>query len=147
MCSSETAERKVIPVKEGIFTMPLLPLEKVHLAGKKCRSCGAVMLGKRIGCENCSSGDLEDITFSRRGKVYTYSIARYPPLPPFKAQDPYNPFVVAWVELPEGIRILTALTDCNIEEVKIGIDVELVVDKLCDDEEGREIIAYKFKPV
>jgi len=146
MSSSKTGEEKVIPVKEGIFATPLLPLEEVRLAGSKCRSCGAVMLGKCIGCKNCSSRNLEDITFSRKGKVYTFSIARYAPLHPFKAADPYVPFPVAWVELPEGVRILTALTDCDVEKVYIGMEVELVVDKLYEDEEGRDVVAYKFKP-
>lgn len=147
MSSSPSVEKKVIPVKEGIFTSPLLPLGEVRLAGNKCRSCGAVMLGKRVGCKNCASRNLEDIIFSRKGKVYTFSIARYAPLPPFKAADPYVPFPVAWVELPEGIRILTALTDCDVEKVEIGMEVELVVDKIYEDKEGRGVIAYKFKPV
>ena len=147
MSSSQAAESKMIPVNEGVFTSPLLPLEEVRLAGNKCRSCGAVMLGERVGCKNCGGTNLENITFGRRGKVYTFSIARYKPLPPFKAPDPYVPFPVAWVELPEGIRILTALTECDIDKVEIGMEVELVVDKLYEDDEGRDVIAYRFKPV
>lgn len=147
MASSKDVKTNVIPIKEDVFTTPLLPLDGVRLTGQECRCCGAVMLGKRLGCKNCASDDLKDITFSKRGKIYTYSVARYSPIPPFKAPDPYVPFVVAWVELPEKVRVLSALTDCNIEEVEIGMEVELVVDKLYEDEEGRDVIAYKFKPV
>lgn len=147
MASSKNVKTSVIPIKEDIFTMPLLPLERVRLRGQECHCCGAVMLGKHIGCKNCASNNLKGITFSKRGKIYTYTVARYSPMPPFRAPDPYVPFVVAWVELPERIRVLSALTDCNIEEIEIGMEVELVVDKLYVDEEGRGVIAYKFKPV
>ena len=147
MSRERAEEKKVIPIKEGIFTTPLLPLEGVSLRGSKCRSCGAVELGKSLGCVNCASDDAEDITFSRKGTVYTYTIARYPPQPPFIAPDPYVPFAMAWVELPEGVRILSPLTDCDIERVEIGMVVELVVDKLYEDDEGNEIVAYKFRPV
>ncbi len=40
------------------------------------------------------------------------------------------------------------ITECDPEkDIKIGMDMELVIDKLYDDEEENEVIAWKFRPV
>ena len=57
------------------------------------------------------------------------------------------PYAIVWIDLPEGARILSALTDCKPEEVSIGMEVDLVVDRGWEDEKGNEVMIYKFKPV
>ena len=147
MNPENASEKKLIPIREGIFTEPFLPLENIRLIGSKCRQCGAVQLGRTIGCVNCAGNDLEEINLSKRGKVYTYSVAQYPPPAPYKPADPYIPFPVAWVELPEGLRITSTLVECDVDKVDIGMEVELVVSAQYIDEEGNEVISYKFRPV
>jgi len=61
--------------------------------------------------------------------------------------EPYSPYGIGLVELPEGIRVLGMLTGGDIEDIRIGMDVELVVEKLYENEQGDEVITYKFKPV
>jgi uncharacterized OB-fold protein len=57
------------------------------------------------------------------------------------------PYAIGFVELPEGIRIETLFTGCDIEDVHVGMAVEMVIEKLHDDEAGKEVVAYKFRPV
>ena len=38
-------------------------------------------------------------------------------------------------------------TGCDPEAIKIGMDVELVIEKLGEDEQGNEVMTYKFRPV
>lgn len=42
--------------------------------------------------------------------------------------------------------ILSPLTQCDLEELSIDMDVELLLEKLYEVEEGKEVISYKFKP-
>ena len=58
---------------------------------------------------------------SGKGTVYTYTVSHKAP-PPFKN---VSPFVVATVELPEGVRIMTNLINCPPDQVKIGMPVRL----------------------
>ncbi len=52
------------------------------------------------------------------------------------------------VEFPEKVRVAGIITGCDPEkDLEIGIDMELVFDKLYDDDEGNEIIGWKFRPV
>ena len=49
---------------------------------------------------------------SRRGTVWSYTDAQYQPPPPYiPRSDPYEPFALAAVELPEGIVILGQVAD------------------------------------
>ncbi|MFH0811715.1 MAG: Zn-ribbon domain-containing OB-fold protein [Pseudomonadota bacterium] len=141
-------EKMQLPVVEGFMTTALSPPEQVCLTGSRCLSCGVALLGKRHACENCASTNLEDVIFSKRGTVYSYTIVLYPPPQPYAGSvAPFIPYPIAWVDLPEGARILSTLTDCKPDEVKIGMEVELVVEKGWEDEKGNEVMIYKFKPV
>lgn len=135
-----------VPFKDGVLTMPLSPLENVRLKGIKCPSCGALALGEREHCINCTSSNLEEHVFSKYGKVYSYTIIRHPPPPPYP-QETFKPFPAAWVELEDGLYILTELTECGLDEVEIGMPVELVLGKGWQDENGNDVIMYKFRPI
>ena len=133
-----------VPFKPGLLTTPLSPLENVRLKGVRCRSCGALALGTREYCINCISPDLEEHIFSIKGKVQAYTIIRHAP-PPYP-QETFEPFPVAWVELEDGLQILSELTDCGLDEAEIGMPVELVLGKGWADDDGNDVIMYKFRP-
>jgi hypothetical protein len=139
--------KRRVPIKEGLFTQPLHPLRRVRLLGSRCHSCGETFLGKVAACENCQSRDLEEMALSRRGTLYTYTIIRHRPPGDYIGPEPFVPYAVGMVELPEGLRILAVLTGCDIEQLRIGMELELVVEKLYQDAEGNEVITYKFRPV
>lgn len=145
--ADETKQRNRVGVRDDIFTEPLYPSEQVRLKGSKCRVCGEVFLGKYQSCGNCANADMEDIVFSDKGKLWTYTVIRNRPPGDYKGPDPYVPFGEGLIELPEGIRLLTPLTDCDVDNLKIGTEWQLVVDVLYVDEEGNEVMAFKFKPV
>ena len=89
---------------------------------------------------------MESITLSRDGTLYSYTIVRYKPPGDYKGPEPFEPFAVGLVEVPEGVRILSPLIGCNFDDLKIDMNLELVVEKLYRDEEGRNVLIYKFKP-
>lgn len=141
-------DRQCVPFAPGFLTEPLEPFSNVHLKGSRCRSCGITLFGTRYACENCCSKELENVMLSREGKIYSYTIAHYPPPPPYAGpSDPFVPYAIAWVDLFDGVRVLSTLTDCEFEDLKIGLDVELVIKKGWTDQNGNEVISYSFKPV
>ena len=138
---------KYASVRDDFFSKPLYPLEKVNLMGSKCRECGEVFLGKVAACQQCQSEDVESIHLSDHGTLYSYTVVRNRPPGDYKGPDnPFIPFPVGLVELPEGIRILSVL-DSETENIQIETKVDLSIQVLYVDEEGRKIITYKFKPV
>ena len=58
---------------------------------------------------------------SGRGTVHTFTVVRQFGLPPFRDELPY---VVAMIELEEGVRMLGNVTDIPPDDVHIGMSVE-----------------------
>ena len=48
---------------------------------------------------------------------------------------------MAWVEVDEGLKMLTNIVDCPPEQVKIGMPVEAVFDDVTP-----EVTLVKFRP-
>ncbi len=134
-----------VPVIEGLFT---LDKDEPRLIGSKCESCGTYFFPETISCSNpsCRHKKVKRSYLSRQGKLFSYTIQYYPPPPPFKVEEPFVPFGIGLVELPEKIRVLGMLMQEDTARLKIGIAVELVLDKLYQ-EEGKEVVTWKFKAV
>jgi uncharacterized OB-fold protein len=132
-----------VPAIEGWCTTAPEPA----LIGSRCTTCGHVSFPKEtVFCKNpaCSGEEFEDLLLSRRGRVWSYTDAQYqPPAPYVPRTDPYEPFALAAVELPEGLVVIGQVADgFGVTDLRVGAEVELVVEPLDDD---RTI--WKWRPV
>ncbi|HVP78308.1 MAG TPA: Zn-ribbon domain-containing OB-fold protein [Thermodesulfobacteriota bacterium] len=139
--TSPDSTRKQVSINDKLFKLPS-PGEEPRLTGVKCRNCGELFFPKRTKCIKCFAEDMEEISLSEKGKVYSYTIVHHA-TPGYTGTLPY---AVGAVELPGGIVVLSPLTQCRLDQLKIGMDVELVLEKLYEDENGNEVISYKFRP-
>jgi len=135
------------PAIEGWFTTGPEP----SLVGSRCRTCASTFFPRATGfCRNprCNGAEFEDVELSRRGRVWSYTDAQYQPPPPYiPATDPYEPFALAAVELPEGIVVLGQVaTGFGVGDLRVGSEVELVVEPLYTDDTGERTI-WRWKPV
>jgi uncharacterized OB-fold protein len=89
---------------------------------QRCNACDIVQYHYRAVCANCWSSDLDDVEASGRGKVWTYSVVRRNRSPIFEAKVPY---VVALVELEEGVGVFGNIVECDPDAIAIGQDVTL----------------------
>lgn len=137
----EKSKKKAIPIREGLFVIPLESGENPYLIGSKCKVCGKITFPQRLICSECFSEDLELLPLSQKGKLYTFTIIGYPP-PGVEA-----PYAIGYVDLPEGVRVFSILVDWDKENLKLGMDVELVIGKFKEDKEGNEVLTYKFRPI
>ena len=84
------------------------------------------------------SEDLEWVSVSGRGTVYTFTIVRRAMIPAFQAEVPY---VFAIVELEEGPRLATNIVRCDPESVRVDMPVKAHYDDVTE-----EISLLKFEP-
>ncbi|MDD5960323.1 Zn-ribbon domain-containing OB-fold protein [Methanobrevibacter wolinii] len=119
--------------------------QRYNLIGSKCTNCGRVFFPPRVICPDCRrKGNIEDIKFSGKGKIYTYSIVRSPSSD-FKIEAPY---AVAIIELEEGAKLTAQIVDTDIDNINIGDPVEMVFRKISEDgADGVISYGYKFKVV
>ncbi len=134
-----------IPIEEGLWTTSSLD-EKPHLIGSKCQSCGEIYFPrkKRGLCIHCQRKTLEDVLLTGLGKIASFSVVLQPPAGGFyKGSVPY---AYGAVDLVDGVELHTLFTG-DLNQLEVGMDVEMVIEKLFDDQEGREVVTYKFIPV
>jgi len=86
---------------------------------QRCGACGQRQFFPRALCRACGS-EPEWEEASGRGRVHTYTVVRQNHASPFRDQLPY---VVAMVELEEGVRMMGNLTGVPPERVRIGMPV------------------------
>jgi len=134
----------MIPVREGLWTTPSSPDEEPQLIATRCYSCEEILFPRRQMCLNCQSKDLEDIKLSCTGKIYSVTVVMQKPPADYHGPVPY---AFGYAELPDGVRIETLFTGCDPDTLEVGMAVELVIEKLHEDEQGNEISAYKFRPI
>jgi len=133
-----------IPVKDGLFTLAQDSKSGPRLMASRCPACSEIFFPRRRICQNCQSPGLKEIKLGPHGKIFSYTVVMQQPAGNYRGPVPY---AFGWVELPEGVRIETLYTGCELDELRVGMDVELVVETLHRDREGREIICHKFRPV
>jgi len=113
-----------------------------RLEGQRCQACGAVQFPPRGACGACRGTALEIYRFSGRGTVFSFAEVAQAP------KGFSGPYLVALVELEEGIRVTAQLTDVDPDEVEIGMPVEMVTRRLQEKgPHGYLVYGYKFRPV
>lgn len=132
------------PIRDGLLTGPLSDLDHVRLAGSRCSQCDETSLGRSSLCANCGRQTVVEISLSKCGTLWTYTVVRHRPPGDYKGPDPFVPFGLGLVELAEGLRVLAPI-QCDIGQLKIGLAVQFkpVVRR---DSDGREIISFVFEP-
>jgi len=88
-----------------------------------------------------------NLPLSRRGTLYSFTVQRFKPPPPYKGPEPFVPYGVGMIELPEGLRVTAVLEEGDPARLQVGMEMELVVASLFEDAEGNEVLGYKFRSV
>ena len=139
------------PVNAAIEGWHTLDTDKPQLLGSRCDSCGTYYFPKMLKyCRNpgCDSSDFSEVPLSRTGKIWSYTNACYKPPEPFVADDPFVAYSIAAVELGEEQMIVLGqvVKGVDVDQLKVGMDVELVLETLHETEEDTKV-TWKWKPV
>jgi uncharacterized OB-fold protein len=104
---------------------------------QRCAACDVVLWFPRNYCPECFSAEFSTFDCTGLGTVYSYTVIR-------KVANAYQevtPFVVAYVELEEGPRVMTNIVDCAPEDVSVGMAVTMVFH-----DTGAGNALYRFRP-
>jgi len=121
-----------MPVTERPLPRPTditQPYWDAAAAGKlviqQCQDCHAKQFYPRNLCTKCASDNLGWLTCSGRGNVYTYTVNHRAPHAHFKTQLPY---VVAMIDLDEGVRLMANIVGTDATRITIGTRVKVVFE-------------------
>lgn len=92
----------------------------------------------------CQKKGLEDVKLGREGRIATFTVVMIPPAGGYyKGPVPY---AYGAVNLIDEVELYTLFTG-DLDELRVGMDVEMVIEKLFDDDEGNEVMTYKFRAI
>jgi len=106
------------PTLDEADTRPFWEATKQHeLRYQTCDDCDGIVFYPRRHCPHCMSMKLSWKTSRGEGTVYTYTVIRQIGHPAFRELAPY---VVAWIDLDEGFRMLSNVVGVDVDNVHIG---------------------------
>ncbi|HLI54024.1 MAG TPA: OB-fold domain-containing protein [Acidimicrobiales bacterium] len=121
------------------------------LVGLRCRVCGTYRFPPGCAwCPNpgCGSEDLEPAGLSRRGRIWSYTDARYqPPAPYVPASEPYEPFAIAAVALEKERMVVLGQVAAGfgVADLRVGQEAEVVVEPLPGGPDGT--LVWRWLPL
>ncbi len=120
-----------------------------RLLGSRCATCETPYFPRSEACHNpdCGRSDMRDAEFGPQGTLISIALQNYPPPAPTIAPEPYSPYGVGLVDLPEGLRVIGRLVSDDPAQVTVGGPVELVIASLGHDAEGRDVVSWQWKPL
>lgn len=93
-----------------------------RLTYQRCDDCHRVVFYPRAHCPHCLGARLTWHESRGEGTVYTFSVVRTSRDPRFAARVPY---VVAWIDLDEGFRMMSNVVAADPDAVRVGDRVRL----------------------
>jgi uncharacterized OB-fold protein len=110
------------------------------LAGE-CEDCSQRVFPPPAVCPFCMGERLRSVPISRRGTLYSYSCLAQ------GAPEFDSPYVIAYVDMPEGVRVFTQIAAADPKSLVCGMTVELMPARPKTDRYGRAVGQFQFAPV
>ncbi len=119
-----TEYTRPLPVPDG-DTKPYWDAAKEHrLVIQRCQDCHEAIFYPRAVCPHCMSDRINWIDASGKGTIYSYVVVHRAPA----AFADLTPYVVALIDLAEGVRLMSNVVEASPADVRIGAAVEVVFD-------------------
>ncbi len=105
---------------------------------QRCLSCSRYWHPPAPFCPSCQSGRYEWSPASGHGTVFSFTVVHHAA---HVAMAEKVPYLVALVDLEEGVRLVSNIRNCAMEDVAIGMKVRVVFETLTP-----EIALPQFEP-
>ena len=119
-----------------------------QLVGTRCEGCGSTYFPRALACRNpaCTRPQVAPTLLSRSGVLYSYTVQTFRP-PALFRMDPWVPYAIGLVELPaDRIRVLGMLGGCALQDLQIGMELEMDTRVLYRNEDDQHVLTYQFVP-
>ena len=128
------------PVHDGLFRLG--GDGEIRLLGGFSSTSGKYHFPRLPACPYTGADDVEAVELSDRGTLWGWTAVTAPP-PGYQGDVPFG---FGIVELPEGLRVITRLTEPAPDRLQRGQAMRLVIAPLHVDDEGRSVVTYAFTP-
>ncbi len=116
-------------------------MTNITIIWKKCQKCGKIQHPDHLRCLQCKNTSFDEIESSGDCTLLTYTVLKAPPAE-FRDKKAYS---LGIVEFSNGIKALGQLT--TTENLKVGMKLKPIYQKLTNDLDGQEVSGIKYKPL
>ena len=128
------------PVHGGLFTFDRHG--SIRLTGGFSPSSGRYHFPLLPACPYTGSPDVRPVELSGHGTLWGWTAVTARP-PGYRGEVPFGFGVV---ELPEGLRVITRLTEPDPAQLAFGMPMTLVAAPLHTDDDGTPVVTWAFAP-
>jgi len=114
---------RAFPVADAVTTPFWEGVAEGVLRVQRCGACGRHVFYPRAVCPHCTTGELAWVEAGGGGRVHSFTVVHRAPAE-YREEAPY---VVALVELDEGVRLMTRLVDVAPADVRVDMPVEVAI--------------------
>lgn len=125
------------PIAAGLFTDETPP----RLIGGRERATGRLLFP-------CPHGEgFEPVALQREGRIWSFTVQRFrPKSPPFAGPEEFQPYAVAYVELPGELIVEGRLTNVDFADLEVGMKVRLTQIPLDPARGENSVLIHAFEP-
>jgi uncharacterized OB-fold protein len=132
-------------IAEGLFRVDG---DRAVLLGSRRRSSGAVKFPAERAELLDGTDDIEPLELSTEGTLFTFTTQEFAPPLPYKgkrAPEQFQPYVVGYVELSDGLLVETLIVDAVAGDLRIAQGMVSTTTTL-ETADGQSFLTYAFRP-
>jgi uncharacterized OB-fold protein len=127
------------PIAPGLFMMAD---DGPRLVAGRCEPCGRLHFPATATCPYCGHAACRDVGVGPAARLFLFTVVQSQP-PGYRGPLPFGFGVV---ELSEGLRVVTRLTEARLDRLHEGLSMSLVVEPLFTEDDGTAVLSYAFAP-
>jgi uncharacterized OB-fold protein len=136
-----SADEERLPLSRHPYMATVPGEDGARLFAGECEDCHGRVFPPPAVCPFCMGERMRAIPISRRGKLYSYSFLAQ------GAPEFESPYYVAYVDMPEGVRVFTQLAEVDPATIACDMAVEVKATVPKTDRYGRSVGQFRFVPV
>jgi uncharacterized OB-fold protein len=113
-----------------------------RLIGGSCATCDRRSFPVATTCAWCGADTVTTVDLAPTGRLWGWTAVTAAP-PGYEGRIPFGFGVV---ELDDGLRVITRLTEPDPSVLTYGQRMHLVADRVGSDEDGSDVVAWAFAP-
>ncbi len=137
----ESATGKPLPTITDLTRPFWTAAREGRLVLQKCQKCATFNFHPKPWCVECGSRELEWTDAKPYGTVYSHTVSRSVAMN-LKGWEKELPVLMCLIDLDDGARMYGQVTDCAVEDLRIGMRVQAYFEPISD-----EAGIPKFRPL
>ena len=128
------------PIAPGLFETSV---GGPRLRAAQCNACRKLHFPASTTCPYCGSDAATPTLVGPAGHLRLFTVVASRP-PGYRGPLPYG-FGVVEIDGAD-LQVITRLTEADLQQLRPGLPVSLVIEPLFTDDEGAQVASYAFAP-